>query len=393
MEPKNDHLAGLLRERIGLRGRIPFAEFMEEVLYHPEHGYYTSPRERIGPRGDYITAPAVHPVFGRLLARQIEEMWEILGRPSPFTIAEMGAGRGLLCSQILSHYRDHRPDLFSSLRYWAVEKGPLDRSLLAEFAATGKVAGMTPADFFGRRFTGCLLSNELVDAFPVHLLECRGGTLAEIYVVLEKEEFREAAGLPSTPRLGAYFAEYARPLKEGQRAEANLAALDWLEQVCGQLERGFVLTIDYGFEAEDLYHPARREGTLLASFRHSLSPDPYRRVGLQDLTAHVNFSALCRKGGQVGLRTIGLTEQYKFLAAMGLLQELEELERNAHASSSLDFWRNKLAMRDLLRPVGMGRHKVLAQWKGPEEVRLRGFRDPFREGGAADPEGGKSPAE
>ena len=159
----------------------------------------------------------------------------------------------------------------------------------------------------------------------------------------------------------------------------NLNALEWLEGVSRTLRRGFVLTIDYGYEAAELYHPERREGTLLCYFRHTTSPDPYQRIGLQDITAHVNFTALIKKGESLGLRKAGYTEQYKFLAALGLLQELEDLEKKSRPSDPV-FLKNKLAMRNFLIPEGMGTlFKVLAQYKGIElQSELLGFRDPFR---------------
>jgi SAM-dependent MidA family methyltransferase len=378
-------LLGIIRARLGSRGMIPFSEFMDLALYHPHHGYYSSSAERIGPEGDYYTSPHVHPIFGRLISRQLRQMWEILGFPSPFTIVEMGAGKGLLCADILGASRDTWPEFYRALVYMLAEISPVlrekQRSFLSSFEAEGKIEWVRPETLLkGKRpFSGCLLSNELIDAFPVHLVRQENGSLTEIYVAYQDGRFQEVPGPPSSPLIEEYFRLYGTPLEAGQRAEVNLDALEWLEGVSRTLQRGFVLTIDYGYEAAELYHPERREGTLLCYFRHTTSPDPYQRIGLQDITAHVNFTALMKKGESLGLRKAGCTEQYKFLAALGLLQELEDLEKKSRPSDPV-FLKNKLAMRNFLIPGGMGTlFKVLAQYKGIElQSELLGFRDPFR---------------
>jgi SAM-dependent MidA family methyltransferase len=383
--PENKELLKILRDRIRERGQIPFAEFMDLVLYHPREGYYFSPRERIGPEGDYYTSPHVHSAFGQLLARQFHQMWEILGTPSPFTLVEMGGGKGLLGLDILDYCREWLPDFYRDLVYLLAEisrpEVEKQKVLLAPFLAPGKVQWMDPGELLNgsRLFTGCLLSNELIDAFPVHRVRQEGGTLREIYVGCRGRSFEEILGDPSSPALEEYFFLYGAPLEEGQRAEANLKALEWLEGVNRALLRGFVLTIDYGYEAAELYHPDRRDGTLLCYFRHTTSPNPFDRIGFQDMTAHVNFTALMQKGEALGWKKAGYAEQFRFLVSLGLLRDLEKLEKDPASSSDPAFWKNKLAMRNLSIPGGMGSlFKVLCQGKGVGEVDLLGFRDPFR---------------
>ena len=384
--PENKELVKILRDRIRERGKIPFAEFMDLVLYHPQEGYYFSPRERIGPEGDYYTSPHVHPAFGQLLARQFHQMWELLGRPSPFTLVEWGGGRGLLCTDILTYCRNQFPDFFRDLVYVLGEVSPLPvqkrKSLISSGArGEGKIQWKDPEALNAGReaFTGCLFSNELIDAFPVHLVQRTGGQLREIYVGCRDQSFEEVLGDPSTPALEEYFPLYGVPLEEGQRAEVNLKALGWIEEVNRALQRGFILTIDYGYEAPALYHPDRREGTLLCYFRHTASSNPFERIGFQDMTAHVNFTALMKKGEALGLKKAGYAQQFRFLVSLGLLQELENLEKGSTSSSDPAFLKNKLAMRNLLIPGGMGTlFKVLCQSKGVGDVDLLGFRDPFR---------------
>ena len=384
--PENKELVKILRDRIRERGKIPFAEFMDLVLYHPREGYYFSCRERIGPEGDYYTSPHVHPAFGQLLARQFHQMWEILDRPSPFTLVEWGGGKGLLCSDILTYCRSQFPDFFRDLSYVLGEVSPpsveKQKSLISSSRGEGKIQWKDPeALATGREaFTGCLFSNELMDAFPVHLVQRTGGKLREIYVGCRGQSFEEILGVPSTPALEEYFSLYGAPLEEGQRAEVNLKALAWMEEVNRALRRGFVLTIDYGYEAAELYHPDRRDGTLLCYFRHTTSPNPFMRLGFQDMTAHVNFTALMQKGEALGWKKAGYAEQFRFLVSLGLLRDLEKLEKDSTSSSDPAFWKNKLAMRNLLIPGGMGTlFKVLCQSKGVGDVNLLGFRDPFRQ--------------
>ncbi len=381
-EPENKDLRLLLAERIRRKGPISFAEFMDLALYHPRHGYYNSGREILGPDGDYYTSPGVHPVFGKLLARQLNQMWEVLDRPSPFFLIEMGAGNGLLCADLLGHLRDFYPDFFENLRYFLEDQSPVMRdkqkALLAGFLP--RVGWTVGEDLLvgGKRHIGCVLSNELIDAFPVHIVQQSGGELQEVFVTLQGDSFAETLRAPSSPVLAEYLHLYGAPLEDGQRAEINLPALAWLEKANRVLERGFILTIDYGFEAEVLYAPSRRNGTLLAYFRHDTSPNPYRRLGFQDLTSHVNFSALIRRGEELGLKKIGFTDQYKFLLALGLLQEMEDFERKSALYSAAQFLKDKLAMKHFLIPGGIGTiFKVLVQGKDVGKPELIGFGDPF----------------
>ena len=382
-EIENGYLRAILTEAIQRGGRISFAEFMQSVLYHPLQGYYNSGREIIGPEGDYFTNPSIHPVFGKLLARQMNQMWEILGRPSPFFVVEMGAGKGLLCADILSQAREFFPAFFESLRYLLDDQSPAMRekqkALLNAFLPHVSWAGGEDSLAAERHYTGCLLSNELIDSFPVHLVQQSGGKLQEVFVALRGDSFCETLDDPSSPDLADYLEHYGLPLADGQRAEINLQALAWLEQANRVLERGFILTIDYGFEAADLYSPFRRDGTLLAYFRHTTSSNPYRRLGFQDLTAHVNFTALIRRGEELGLKKIGFADQYKFLLALGLLREMEDFEKKSELYSPAEFLKSKLAMKRFLIPGGMGTlFKVLAQGKGVGGPALLGFEDPFR---------------
>jgi len=380
-EPENRGLKREIISRIRQRGRITFREFMNLCLYHPLNGYYCSNREKIGRRGDYYTSPCVHPIFGQMIAKQIQQMWVIMGGKSGFRIVEFGSGKGILCHDILCYLRKETPDFFGSLSYQLVETSPFFRregeNLLLENGFGEKVQWILPKRLESEHFRvqGCILSNELIDSFPVHLVTLMGGHLREIYVTHEEGEFREEIGELSSAELEDYFEKLGVVLDEGQRAEVNLMALDWMEMVSRILTKGFVITIDYGHEAESLYSPFRRNGTLLCYYGHTRHDNPYERIGFQDITSHVDFTSLMAKGREKGLRRAGFTTQYRFLISLGFLKEAQRLM--GEDGFSLEGIRNWLAMKTLILPDGgMGDvFKVLIQHKGLNNPQLNGLRD------------------
>jgi SAM-dependent MidA family methyltransferase len=380
-KPENRGLKKAILHRIRQRGRITFQEFMNFCLYHPLYGYYCSNKEKIGKRGDYYTSPCVHPIFGQMIAKQIHQMWVLMGSKSGFRIVEFGSGKGLLCHDILCYLRREKPDFFGSLSYQMVETSPFFRgeaeNLLLGNGFGEKVQWSIPQELESENFRiqGCILSNELIDSFPVHLVTLRNGHLREIYVSSADGGFREEIGDPSSHKLQGYFEKLGIVLDEGQRAEVNLMALEWMETVGRILTKGFVITIDYGHEAEILYAPFRRNGTLLCYYRHTWHDNPYERIGLQDITSHVDFTSLMNKGEKMDLQRTGLTTQSRFLINMGFLEEAQRL--SGEDQSSLEGIRNRLAMKTLILPDGgMGDvFKVLIQHKGIDAPRLDGLRD------------------
>jgi len=365
--------------QIEKKGPVPFAQFMEWCLYHPEYGYYHSKETRIGKDGDYYTDPCVHPLFGGMVAKQLSQMAEILGREN-FDVVETGGGRGFLCQDILNWAKKKTPDFFNRLRYYLLETSPSllkeQKERLRPYEEEGKIDWMDPIIFEKEknRIRGCILSNELVDAFPVHRVVFDHGKLKEVYVTRHNGQLEEVMDEPSDPALLSYFESMGIRLQEGQRAEVNLRALDWMEKVGRFLEKGFVLTIDYGYLAEELYAPYRRSGTLLCYYRHQTSQNPYEHLGEQDITSHVNFTDLIKKGEGVGLRFAGLVPQYRFLIALGILQEMDSLGQDL---SELDGLKMRLSLMHLIEPeAGMGEmFKVLIQRKGIDEPMLEGLRD------------------
>jgi SAM-dependent MidA family methyltransferase len=367
-------LAEILLERIRSKGAMTFAAFMEAALYEPGLGYYTSPGRKVGAEGDFYTSMNVHSAFGRMIAKEICRFWELLGSPSSFTVAEAGAGGGQLAQDILDGISEFNDALYAALTYRLIEKEPslkeIQSSRLAQHAA--KLAWSSPDELASGAlsFTGCIVSNELFDAMPVHIIEMTNEGVKEVYVGADENGFTEELNAPSTPDIAAYLERYQVRLIPGQRAEINLNATGWIASAAKALQRGFILTIDYGYLTEELYSPQRKEGTLLCDHKHTTGEDPYELVGEQDITTHINFSQLMEAGKDAGLATVWFGEQYRFLLGVGLIEELMRLE--AEAKTEHERIQHRLALKKLMLPEGgMGdTFKVLIQAKGVENPQL-----------------------
>jgi SAM-dependent MidA family methyltransferase len=365
-------LAELLADRIRRYGPLTFADFMRECLYHPVHGYYSQTESTRF--ADYYTSVDVHPIFGRLLARQFAEMWEHLGRPADFTLVEAGAGVGRLASHILDFSESKLPAFYKALRYVAVERSAARREQSAarlkqhtaagHFAVSLEIPPHIPA--------GCLFSNELIDALPVHRVILEGGAPKEIFVGFTDGRFVDHLAELSTCAITEYFATQGILLHEGQQAEAGLEACDWIAEVGRRLGRGYVVTIDYGHRAAELFDEHHMRGTLLAYHDHRAAENYYASPGEQDLTAHVNFTALETWGKRSGLETSGLTSQTAFLLALGQKNEFADL--HDEGQTEVERVRGRLQLKTLIHPEGMGeRFQVLIQRKGDVSGRLTGF--------------------
>ncbi len=379
--------------------RITFAQFMDWALYHPTWGYYASRDDRLGFQGDFVTAPHLAADFGELLAEQIVQLWQILEQPAPFTVLEMGAGRGILARTIVSYLQRYHPMLWAVLEYRIIERSPAliaeQQRQLAPFLSP-RADGASPLQIQWCQWenipdggiVGCCLSNELVDAFPVHRVVITDGQLQECYVTTTthpETPFTETIAAPSTPQLADYFAQLGiniTRLPNGYCTEVNLAALDWLKTVASRLHRGYVLTVDYGYSADRYYAPTRRAGTLQCYYQHSYHNDPYSHVGEQDITAHVNFTALELWGSQVGLTKLGWIEQALFLMALGLGDRISALAGtdSTDSTTAQTLLRRRDALQTLINPMGMGNFGVLLQGKGltvtQQAQHLRGFTIP-----------------
>ncbi len=365
-------LRAILAARIRSNGPIPFAEYMRECLYHPEHGYYS--RASAGRFGDYYTSVDVHPIFGRLLARQLAEMWELLGVPRPFLVVEAGAGVGCLAGHILDFAAREFPGFYAALEYTAVERSAARRAQHAERLAVHAAAGRvsSSAEIPLAIPAGCIFSNELLDALPTHRVVIKDGALREIYVGIEGEHFVEVFREPSTRKLDEYFQEQGIALQEGWQGEACLEACQWVENAGRALERGFLMTIDYGHEAVALYDERHNRGTMLAYRDHRVTEDLLDAPGAQDLTSHVNFTAVDVCGRPAGLALTGLVTQSQFLVALGRANEFGDLYEPGQ--TELEKLRARLLLKNLIHPEGLGeKFQVIIQHKGIEKPKLTGL--------------------
>lgn len=362
--PLNDIIAA----RIADRGRITFADFMAACLYEPGLGYYTSPGRKVGAEGDFYTSITVHAAFGRVIAREVAQMWRNMGTPAAFTLVECGAANGRLACDIMDYLAEREAGMYAGVRLVLVEQEPsleaAQREMLA--AHIGKLSWLSPDEFAAGNFTfsGCLYSNELIDALPVHRVIMTAEGLREIYVTGTADQLTEEVGELSTPEIEAQLLRAAVVLQPGQQAEVNLNAPRWLTAAAQALRQGFILTIDYGHPAAELYTPRRKLGTLLCYYRHQTEENPYLRLGLQDITAHVDFTTLMTCGEEQGLQNVWFGEQYRFLLSAGIIEEIEEIERsNVSVEEKL---RLRLTLKKLIMPEGgMGdTFRVLIQSKG-----------------------------
>jgi len=364
-------LLRLIADEIEATGPMTFARFMDLALHHPEFGYYASGPDRLGRAGDFITASDVGPAFGACLARQLVEMDELLGRPDPFHYVEHGAGRGLLAQDVGAALDDANAPLAARWRATLVDRSPGMRAAAKERLPLADVVAEPGPPAGG---AGCVVAVELFDALPVHRLRRRGGALHEVRVGAREGrlvELEVAAGA----ELSAWSAAQNDAPAEGSECEACLGLAPKLAELAGSIDRGFVVVVDYGHDAAHLFGPAHRRGTLLAYHRHGTNEDYLARVGEQDLTAHVNLTALCRAADALGLATAGIATQDRFLIANGILDGLDDETGGPVAAT-----RRRLQAKQLIHPDGMGttfKVAVFAKGVGPPPA-LRGFVDPFR---------------
>ena len=356
---EDDGLVALIREEIRRDGPMPFARFMWLSLYDPTGGYYVADEGRPGRAGDFITAPELHPIFGATLSGVVLETWRRIGEPDVLTIREYGPGTGALAVALLGALRG--TPLEGRVRYQPVEvAGRSLEGLRARLADAGIEAVLDgPTDPL-EPIVGIVLANEVLDALPVHRVRRRGGAFRELAVGLDPDDaLVEVEVAPSTPALAARLVEEGIELVEGQTAEICLALEDWVGGAAAGLVRGLLLLIDYGASAENLYDPVRRrDGTLRAYVRHQVHDDPYRHVGRQDLTAHVDVTAVERAAHDAGLTTVGLTSQAEALIGLGIEDRLRAIQADPTTPLE-DYLVVRSSLMRLLDPAAMGRFQVM----------------------------------
>ncbi len=338
-----------IEEEIRRQGPIPFSRYMEMCLYDPDLGYYAAHTEQFGKAGDFYTSSDVHAVFGRLLARQFEEMWRALGAPAALQIVELGPGRGLFAQDVLDWAEKKFPEFFAAVRYVLVEASPALRVRLEETLqrriATGEaeILNQLPAQLSA---PAIIFANEFFDALPVEVISHRG----ELRVGCEQGRFVESFVQPPAEAL-EYLDRYSVHPEAGERVEAALAAQEYMSSVAQRLHRGFVIVVDYGYTREEQL-AGRHRGTVTALRRHTICASPYEAPGEQDITAHVNFTALQAAAQKAGLEPLALLTQAQFLMGIGEGNQLGD----AFEEARLPQERAKVALqlKHLVTPAGMG---------------------------------------
>ena len=367
-----------IRQRILESGPITFADFMDAALYSPLGGYYTrlagSPETPAaaasGGPADYFTSPMAHPAFGALIAVQLRDMWRRMAEPAVFTVVELGAGDGLLARDVTSYAARLDQDFANALGYAAVDRVPRRDGHYP-------VLGL---DRVPSSVNGCLLSNELLDAMPVHRFAIEDGTLRELYVGVDGDRFCEVTGPPSTPAIADRLGGAAHGLPDGYRGEVNLGIdTSWGDLASDTLEAGYVLTVDYGYDRAQLYAPARWRGTLRCYYRHSHVDDPLARVGQQDMTAHVDFTAVDEALGRMGFSVAAHTTQAEFLTRLGASGFVEALRSSG--MTHFDLAANRAGITELLDPQGMGGFRVAIHARNAPADGLLGLTEPHGPGG------------
>lgn len=351
-----------LQNEIREKGSLSFREFMYWALYHPEWGYYTGDRLPFGKEGDFYTSPGVHAVFGETLAHSLYQKWRNLNCPSPFTVVEYGAGQATLARDILFAVQRMHPDLDAVFEYRIIEISErlqqVQRSALHDYPKVQWAARL--ADIGS--FRGAVLSNELIDAFPVHIVQRTELGYQELFVSVENGHLTEQWQSVSEPRILQELNDWTVKPAIGQQVEVNLSAIDWLEEIASFLQQGFVMTIDYGDEIPYLFE-GKRKGTIRAYRLHQVIADALSMPGEQDLTADVNFTSIMRHGERLGLETIFYGTQAKFLIESGILGSLSAVPPGADPFHDANQKRN-LAIKHFILPGSMGeRFKVLIQRK------------------------------
>ncbi len=383
----SDALRTLIARRIRDRGPLTVAAFMEMALYHPELGYYARAPRRTGRTGDFYTSVDVGPQFGALLAAQLDEMRRVHGDAggTGFDLVEVGAGNGQLARDVLDAAASAYPALYAAARLTLVETSPAARAAHPATLGPHRNRLHASASALPDRVSGVIVANELLDALPTHAVTMTAEGLQEVYVDADGGHFVERIGPPSTPAPARYFERLGVTPRPGWRGEVNLAAVDWVRAAARRLTRGFLVLIDYGHAARELYGGHHASGTLTTFQRHlvdAAGTDPDRRdgppwladPGERDITSHVDFTSIELAARDEGLEVLGLVDQTRFLLGLGALDD------PAAAADTAGALRHRLALKTLLAPGGLGStHQVLMLGRGVGRPALKGCSFTWRE--------------
>ena len=345
-----------IRSLINLKGKITFAEFMDIAMFSPQCGYYNSP-DIWGVQGDYYTSPMVHPGFSAMLSIQLFQMWDVLNKPDPFHVVELGCGNGILGEGILSYSRNLSTRFANSLQYIFIDR------VARSAQGSGDSFQYIESDRLPiSNLTGCFLSNELLDSFPVHRVTVKNGELKELYVGQRDNELTEIIDNLSNPQLEQRFIDLNMTLAEGQIAEVNLILDSWLTGIAHALHTGFIWTIDYGDLSEHLYSSdIRFRGSLTTYYKHTQTDNPFLKIGAQDITSQVDFTSLMQMGNKLGLKSYFYGNQEELLHNLGFkmfMRKLLDAQSDQRTKAN-----NRLGLNSLVDINGLGKFKVLIQGK------------------------------
>jgi len=380
-------LREFIEQEIRERGPIPFSRYMELCLYGPGEegqptGYYAQAREQFGKAGDFYTSSDVHAVFGRLLARQFDQMWRLLGSPSRLTLIELGPGRGLFAQDVFDWSQQKFPEFFSALRYVLVETSPTLRSRLQQRfrdqIANGRVAVYSALSNLEREDLCCFVvfANEFFDALPVEVLDYRG----ELRIGIEDGQFVERF-VPASAEVVDFADRFAIHPEDNERVEVSLVAQRLFAELARLLQkpqapppRGFLIFIDYGYLRDQML-AGRHRGTVNCFRRHTLARTPYDAPGEQDITAHVNFTALASAARRLGIDPLALITQSQFLMGIGEQTQFGDVFESCRLPQEQT--KVALQLKHLIAPEGMGESfQVLLLARGIEKettARLSGL--------------------
>lgn len=371
----------LIVDRIRERGPLTLAEFMALALYHPQHGYYARASRRTGRQGDFITSVDVGPMFGRLLSRQFAEMWRALRAVDPavdgFDLVEAAAANGQLARDVLDAAQSDDPEFYAALRVHLVESSPVARAEHVAMLAPHAARLTSSSARLPKSVHGVVFANELLDALPVHAVTMTADGLRERYIDTQDNRFVERLGPPSTPALARHLESIGAQPPVGWRGEVNLSAIAWLTRVRASMHRGFLLLIDYGRPAAELYSAAHASGTLTTYAGHvsdvhqaGATPPWLEGVGDRDITSLVDLTTIRAVAESLGCHTLGVVDQTYFLLG---------LTGDEHGGTSVADLKARMALKTLVMPGGLGSTmKVMVFGVGVRQPVLRGLAGPTR---------------
>ncbi|MBU8908988.1 class I SAM-dependent methyltransferase [Desertibacillus haloalkaliphilus] len=343
----------LLRDKIERNGgKITYATYIDTVLYAEQKGYYMKENQKIGKQGDFYTSSSIHSVFGRVFVPLFHEI--LTKNQLPIHICEIGGGDGRFAYAVLKEWQQHSPETFSTLRYSIVETSPYHRKIqqqyLSEFPQVQQFSSLEEMKGSVPHFSGVLFSNELFDALPVHVIEQRNHTLYEVFVTMNEDHLAEVKESCTNKDILGWINQFGPNLREGQRIEVPLVMNHMVDSLADWMEKGALVTIDYGYTKQEWEQPERMDGSLRGYYQHQLITNPLLHPGEMDLTTHIHFDALIEQGNRNGLTTESFMRQDKFLLAAGILSYLENhYDPNPFSEQS----KKNRAIRSLITDNGM----------------------------------------